>query len=110
MNEYMICKPILHSQGPSVKSGVRRIPFPSVYIVRGEDNLLTEKFVITQQCRAIEDLELVVPQNVKYLGLGCARITNQSPIVNQHSCHLPSQRRGLLVPAKVEKLHSWIGV
>jgi hypothetical protein len=42
-----------------------RIPLTRVHVLGGEDNAFTQQFVIKHQQGTVEELELIIPENVK---------------------------------------------
>ena len=56
----------------AIQPRIVRIPFARVHVVGGEDDPFTQQLVIEHQQRAVEELELIVPENVKNLGFAVA--------------------------------------
>ena len=63
----VVGKAILDSQGKPVEHRVFRVSARRVNVMRGENNLLSEEFVIHHEQSAVQELDFVVPENVEYL-------------------------------------------
>src|SRR6476661_6890189 len=72
--------------------------------MRGERDLFAEKPVVEHQDGTVEELELVIPEQMKNSRLRRRRIANESDIVLQHSRDF-AQRSGFgtLITAQIEK-------
>ena len=74
MNENMIGHKILDSKREPVEIGILRVSLPRVYVVRSADDPFPQEFVVKHKYRAVEQLELIIPKNMKYLVLRCRHI------------------------------------
>ena len=84
MNKDVVGKPILDSEREPVEARIPRIPLAGIDIVRGEDDFFPQELVVKRQQRSIEELEFVIPQDMKDSRLGCRRIANELGIVHRH--------------------------
>ena len=89
MNEDVVGEPILDSQRKPIEARILGIPLARIHIVRCEDDPFPQQPVVKHQQRSIEELEFVIPQDMKDLRLGCRSIANQLGIVHRHPEDLP---------------------
>jgi hypothetical protein len=107
MNEDAVGKAILDSKRKPIEMSIFRIAPACIHIVQCEDDLFPQELVIKHQQSSIEELELVVPQDVKDFRLGCGSVANQSRIVDQNSGDLSYETCvGLLIASQIKKGHS----
>src|SRR3984885_14982410 len=91
MKEDVVCEPILNSQRKPIETGIPGVPPACIYVVHCEGNSFPKSLVVEHQQRAIEQLELIVPEDVKDSRLGCSDVTNQLDVVSQYPKHLPQE-------------------
>ena len=85
MNEDMVGKPVLNPQRKTVDRRVFRITPARIHIMDREYDLLPHQPVEKHEQRTIEDLEFVIPQDMKYLWLGCGGVMDQLGVVLEYS-------------------------
>ena len=81
MNQDVIHQAVLNSQRKPIEPRIVIVPLTGVHVVRGEHHFFAEQLIVENQERSIEQVEFVVPQDVKDLRLSYGSITNQAPIV-----------------------------
>src|SRR2546426_949473 len=100
MNKDMICEPILHPQGKTIEQCIGKVPPRCINIVRGEDDLFPLEFVVEHEECSIDDLELIVPENVKDIRLWSPSVPDETDIIEQHPGYLADQTSiRLLIPS-----------
>ena len=67
VDEDAIGEPVLDAQREAIAPRVVAVPLARIDVVGGERDPLAEQLVVEHQQRAIEELELVVPQDVEDL-------------------------------------------
>src|ERR1700732_43130 len=85
MNEYMVGKLVLYPQGKTIDGRIFRISPAGIYIVDRESDLLPHQPVEKHEQSTIEDLEFVIPQDMKNLWLGCGGVVDQLGVVLEYS-------------------------
>src|SRR5579871_5712292 len=88
MNKGMIRELVLDPQCEAIEVAVPTISFGCINIVRREDNFLSQTLVVSHQDSSVEQLELVVPKNMKYLGLSSRGIADQPCVIGRDPQYL----------------------
>jgi hypothetical protein len=80
----MVDQSILNSERKTIEGRIASVAFTHVHVVSGEDDFLTEQPVVKHEQRSIEELELVIPKNVKDARLRRGGVSNQSYVIDKN--------------------------
>ena len=107
MHENVVGQAILRPQRRAIEPRVGPVSHACIHVVNREDDLLSQPLVIERQQRAIERVELVVPEDVENLRDGRGRITQQPAVVDQNSPDL-AEKAGVrrLIASEIEEPHA----
>jgi hypothetical protein len=107
VNEDAICKAVLDPEREPIENRILRIAPCSIHVVQCQSDLFSKEFVIEHQQCSIEELEFVVPQDVKDFWFGCRRVANKLRIVDQDPGGFSYETcLGFLFASQIEKGHS----
>jgi hypothetical protein len=74
--------------------------------MRGKDDLFAEQSVVEHEQSTIDELELIVPKNVKDGRPGTPCVPDKAPIVCCHSYDFPREIDvRALIPSQIKKIH-----
>src|SRR5262245_45447821 len=85
MHKDVVSQPILHLKRKPIKETIFKVPFSRVHIVGSKYNSFTQQLVINHQGGSIEELEFVIPQDVKNRCSGVCSKSEKPTIISQHS-------------------------
>ncbi len=108
VHDNAIGKAILGSKGQAIDKVVVAGSRSRVDVVSRQHNRLAECLVVQHQQRAIDRLELVVPEDVEYRRFRSPRVANEPAVIGRDPGDLAREARPrLLVLSEVEQHDSW---
>src|SRR6266568_1432989 len=106
MNEQVVGQPVLDPQRKAIEGGVLVVAPLCVHVVHGKHDFFPEQFVVIGKQGSVEMQELVVPQNMENLRLGCGSVADQLGVVAQNPCGLvPQADVRILVAPEFQESH-----
>src|SRR4051812_36753959 len=91
VDEDVVHQPILNAQREPVEPAVVAVPASGIHVMDRQNQALPVHPVIEHQNRAVEELNLVVPEDVKYLCIACSGVANQLVVIRGQACEFAQQ-------------------
>src|SRR5215469_12054160 len=104
MDENVIAEEILNPKSEVIEKRVIAVAPCLIYVVSCKNDLLAQHFVVQHQESAVEELDLVVPQNMQNPGPGTSGVADKSRVVDHESPQLVHESAFLrLLSPKIKK-------
>src|SRR5262249_4984218 len=104
VHEHVMAEPILNAKRAPIEPAVPAVARRSVHVVHCKNDALSNHPVVGHQEGAVEDLEFVVPENVKKWCARAGRVLKQSSVIQQDAPRLRGKGRVFaLAPANIKE-------